>query len=267
MRKYHLRPGESLALRAMQTRRGLKTVILGGPPGTGKTFFAEALAEETGASYLYYLCHHWSSDEELFIGVHVGRVACGVEKPQDAYEYGVLAKAAIRSRESAVVLCLDELDKAPQRVESLLLDFLQHGRVYMPNGSKIVGDLNNLTVVITTNNCRPLQEATLRRGFRVQMGFLPSNVEADIIRKSTGGKMGAIRVICRMANIIRREEASFPSLQEMQHLTEDLAVASTAEDVRLLIQGWLCKEPEDWESLTREMGTSPESILWGEFKR
>lgn len=267
MNGYHLRPAEAIALRAIAQRKGLSTLILEGAPGTGKTYFAECLAKEQGAEYLYYLCHHWTGDEEMFAGVHVGRVAAGVEKPEDAYEYGVLAKAAIASLKGKVVICLDELDKAPQRAESLLLDFLQHGRVYLPDGSKLQGNLENMVVIITTNAVRPLMEATLRRGFRIKMEFLPPNIEADIIRKATGAKMGAIRVVVRMMNIIRANGATAPSLQEGKNLIADLAIAQSAEEVKILIHGWLVKEPEDWEALTAEMGQNPQSILWGEFKR
>lgn len=267
MNGYHLRPAEALALRALGKRSGLKVLILEGAPGTGKTYFAESLAKEQGSTYLYYLCHHWTGDEEMFVGVHVGRVAAGVEKPEDAYEYGVLAKAAIASQESSVVVCLDELDKAPQRAESLLLDFLQHGRVYLPDGQKIQGRLENLTIIITTNAVRPLMEATMRRGFRIKMDFLPPNVEADLIRKATGAPMGPIRVVVRMMGIIRANGATAPSLQEGRQLVEDLAVCESAADVAVLIQGWLCKEPEDLEALKAQMGQSPENILWGEWRR
>ncbi len=268
MNEYHLRPAEALALRALQKRSGLKVLILEGAPGTGKTYFAESLAKEQGGEYLYYLCHHWTSDEEMFIGVHVGRVAAGVERPEEAYEYGVLARAAIASQMGSVVVCLDELDKAPQRAESLLLDFLQHGRIYLPDGQKIQGNLEKITVVITTNATRPLMEATMRRGFRVKMDFLPPHIEADLIRKATGAPMGAIRVVVRMMGLIRTHGATAPSLQEGRQLVEDLSVCESAADVEILVHGWLCKEPEDWRALTDGMGSSsPGSILWGEWNR
>jgi len=264
---YYLREEEKVVLRALEARRGgPKVLILEGPPGTGKTALSQYLAERWKAKYFYYLCHHWTSDEELFVGVNVGRVAAGVERPQDAYEYGVLSKAALATQEGRAVLCLDELDKAPQRAESLLLDFLQHGRVVLPDGQIIQAVLGNITVVITTNGIRPLMEATLRRGFRVQMQFLPPHVEADVIRKRTGAPMGPIRTIVRMINTIRERGATKPSLQEAINLATDLQVAESAQDVEILIKGWLCKEPEDWQALVGAC-PNPGATLWGEWRR
>lgn len=267
MNGYHLRPAECLALRAMEAKKGLKVVILEGAPGTGKTHFSECLAQHWQAQYFYYLCHHWTSDEEMFLAVNVGRVAAGVSKPEEAYEYGVLAKTAIASQTGKAVLCLDEIDKAPQRAESLLLDFLQHGRIYLPDGQKLQGILENLTVCLTSNAARPLMEATLRRAFRIKMEYLPPNTEADIIRKATGAPMGAIRCVVRMLGIIRAHGESSPSLQEGKQLVTDLSVCKSPAEVKILLLGWLCKEPADWEALTNGMSKTPEAILWGEFKR
>jgi MoxR-like ATPase len=266
MKGYEMRPAEKILLRSLERKKGLKVVILEGPPGTGKTYFSECLSTHFEAEYIYYLCHHWTGDEEMFVSVHVGKVVVGVSKPEDAYEYGILTKAALASQIKRTVLCLDELDKAPQRAESLLLDFLQHGRVFLPDGNKIQGKLENLTVCLTTNNCRPLMEATLRRGFRLKMEFLAPNIEADIIRKATGASMGTIRCVVRMMEIIRQKGATAPSLQEGKHLVEDLAITESYQDVEILVKGWLIKESEDWEALIKEM-KNPSQILWGEFKR
>ena len=65
--KYYLRKEEEMALRAMEARRGLRVLILEGPPGTGKTAFSEFLAERWGAQYLYFLCHHWVTEEEVSV--------------------------------------------------------------------------------------------------------------------------------------------------------------------------------------------------------
>lgn len=271
---YHLRKSEAVALRRLSTKsKTLRIAILEGPPGVGKTYFTECLARHIGAEYMYVQCHNWTSDEDLFVSVHVGRIAAGVDKPEDAYEMGVLAKAAQASQQGQVVVCIDELDKAPMRAEALLLDFLQHGRVFGPARELYQGDLRQLVVIITTNGIRPLMEATMRRGFRVQMGFLPPNVEAEYLRKAAGLPQAVNRVIVRMANVIREKGETKPSLQEMTRLAEDLrdGSAQSAADVECLLHGWLVKEPRDWNALVEvlkaETNRTPQDVLWSEYTR
>lgn len=266
---YYMRHPEKIAFTMMSERRDectAKVLILSGPPGTGKTAFGEYLAESLAAEVVYFLCHHWVTEEELFLGIDVGRVAAGVERPEDAYRPGALLRAIEASQRGPVVLILDEIDKAPERAEALLLDFLQTGRVHGPRGEVWQSDLSRLFVVITTNGLRPLMEATQRRGFRVEMQFLPPAVEADILRKDTGAKTGVIRAVVRMAGIVRAHGDSSPSLQEMRNLLDSLRYAADAADVANLITGWLVKEPADAEALKREFG-NPAAALWGEMRR
>jgi MoxR-like ATPase len=267
LKGYHTRPKEDLAIRAMMSRNnGAKVLILEGPPGTGKTFLGESFAETIGAESIYYLCHHWTSEEEMFIGVDVGAVAAGVDKPEDAYRPGFLLRAVKASESGRVVVIIDEIDKAPERMEALLLDFLQKGRVHGPRGEVWQGDLSNMYIFITTNGLRPLMEPTLRRGFRLSMDFLPPNVEADLLRQWTGAPTGAIRAVVRMANVVRSKGSTSPSIQEMKHLLGDMQVAEAASDVEILLNGWLVKEEEDRQALVSEF-KSPAAVLWGEWKR
>lgn len=269
--QYYLRRQEGIALRWLlsEEREGIEVVILEGPPGTGKTFFSEYCAQELGAQYIYYQCHHWTSDEDLYQGIHIGRVVTkqGVETASDVYQEGVLTRAAIDSRQGPVVLCLDEIDKAPERSEALLLDFLQNGRTIMMDGSIVQGVRDNLVVIMTTNGVRPLMEATNRRGFRITMEFLPAKVEADAIRKKMrGGPRGPIHMVVKMGNIIREKGATSPSMQEMYSLLKKVGCCQNAEDLEVCIKGTLCKEEEDWEVLNKEM-KNPQNQLWGEYQR
>jgi MoxR-like ATPase len=264
---YVPRRGELLALRGLLARAGgARVLIVEGPPGTGKTALGRALASLLQAEVVYYLCHHWTSDEELHLGVDVGRVAAGVERPEDAYRPGALLRAVEASQRGTVVLIVDELDKAPERAEALLLEFLQTGRVHGPRGEVWQADLARLVVILTTNGLRPLMEPTLRRGFRLRMEFLPAEVEAHLLRQWTGAAPGVVRLVVRMLTLIRTKGATAPSLQEARYLLEDLRLAASAADCQLLIEGWLVKEPADGEALRGELG-QPGAVLWGEVRR
>lgn len=262
-REYHFRTPEKMALRSLLSKGGMGVAIFEGSPGTGKTYFAECLARATQAEYVYYLCHNWTTDEDLFVGVDIGRVAAGVTDPAEAYRDGVLLRAVRASLHGSVVLCLDELDKAPQRAESLLLNFLETARVYGPRGEVYQGNARNITVVITTNGMRPLMEATQRRGFRVTMTFLPANVERDILKKATGAKNGLIHAVVETATLIRTKGISRPSIKEMISFVSDTAFAADATDVDALIDGWLIKDEADRKALPKNIG----AILWGEVCR
>jgi hypothetical protein len=98
------------------------------------------------------------------------------------------------------------------------------------------------------------------------MGFLPSDVEADLIRKQSGVPITIARLIVAYMNIIRNKGLTAPSLQEGMRLAQTLKIAESALDVKLLIEGWLCKVPEDWEALEKDVH-QPHAVLWGEWKK
>ena len=274
---YHLRHAEEVALRATLARRnGVRALILEGAPGTGKTALGRALAGAWGAEEIYLLCHHWLSDEELFLGVDVGRVAAGVDRPEDAYRPGALLRAVEASRRGPAVLIVDELDKAPQRAEALLLEYLQSGVVHGPRGERWAARTDNLVVFLTTNGVRPLMEPTLRRGLRVAMTFLPPEVESQILRRLTGARPGVCNLAVRALNCVRSGGESSPSLQEAAHLLEDMRACTGAADVAVLVQGWVVKGEEDTLTLDKtfapgaQPGTGVASLassLWGEARR
>lgn len=264
---YHARPAEAVAARWLaRASEMLRAVLLVGPPGTGKTFFAECFARGREALQVFVPCHNWLTAEEMQQGIDIGQVAVGVNNPDDAYLDGQLLRAVRESKQHEVVLVLDEVEKAGSRFYPLILDFLQHGRVPDARHRMHQGNLRNLFVVLTANDGEDIHEAVQRRCFRVEMEFLPANVEIDTLRKTTGASIGAARLVVQLANAIRTKGESKPSLQELRELLRARELALSSDDADCLLNAFLVKTKRDRQVIDREVGRVG-AVLYGEFQR
>ena len=208
---------------------------------------------------VYRLLHSWSDDQELFRGINVAAAVAG--DAANVVEPGTLAvAAALSTAHPLVVICLDEVDKAPERVEALLLDFLQSGRVPLSPREQLQANLQNLIVFVTSNDQRPLSEAFLRRCRRVRMSPLPLDTEARLVSERSGCKAGVARLIAKSAAVVRALGKSTPALQEMTSCAQDIAVCESAGDVKATLRGWLCKDPAEFAAVN---AMAP--AIWGEY--
>lgn len=116
-----------------------------GPPGCGKTFFAERFAEEIGCNYMYVLCSDVASPY-----IHGGQ-----EKIANLFE---------EARKNApTILFLDE-------VEAMIMDRTKHNNVSEQGEvNEFLGQLNNcgsegVMVIAATNKPNLIDPAALRAG-------------------------------------------------------------------------------------------------------
>ncbi len=256
---YEPRREELIALQALEGATGVRALLLEGPPGSGKTALAEAYASASGARLVYALLHSWSDDQELFRGVDV--VAAVAGDAERVAQPGVLAVAAAASHDGNVVLVLDELDKAPERVESLLLDVLQTGRVPVRPGEHIAMRLDRVTVLATSNGARPHTDALLRRVRRVRMRPLPIETLDRLVAERAGAPAHIARLASRVARECARLEGTEAiSLQEIAMFARDAwAVASNVEDLRILLAQTICRVSD---AAAGKVDLAP---LWGEI--
>ena len=246
---------------------GSKTIILEGEPGTGKSALAGAVAQITLSQFVPYQFHAWSDADELFVGVDVCAAVAG--DAESVRQEGVLAKVARLSQESTVVLLLDEIDKAPERTEYLLLDWLQTGRVPIQPGLHLQTNLNNVMTFITSNNHRDLSEATKRRAARVMMNPLPVMKQEQLIRSKTGLDKGFVRLLWKLAREVAESEKNTAlSIQEGIRLA--LSVwqhAENADDLKLLLSHWAARSQQGRTAIAQNKFERTVNATWSELCR
>ncbi len=257
---YVLREEEAIALRALHGQRGVRALLLEGPPGCGKTALADEIARQHEAEVVYYLCHSWTDDQELFAGIDVASAVAG--DAERVRQPGVLAIAASASQSSTIVLVLDELDKAPERVEALLLDVLQTGRVPVRPGEHVRINLDRTIVVLTSNGARAHLDALLRRVRRVRMRPLPIDVMDRLACERSGAPIAVVRAASKLGRAIAALDSTVLSVQELEYLCRELhGLASSAAECRLLLSQWAARGSAGHTAAT----TADVAPLWGEI--
>jgi MoxR-like ATPase len=273
---YVPRRSDVLALAGVLTapgQAGLRAVLLEGPPGTGKSAFAEAVFQVIRGNgdrveFIVYQCHSWSDADELFVGVDVAAAVAG--DSGSVRQDGVLAKVARASERGMVVLLLDEIDKTMQRTEALLLDWLQSGRVPVRPGVQIQTTMNNVLCFITSNAHRELSDALMRRVRRVMMQPLPIAQQERLLMVRTNLPPGFVRVLWKLAREIAVYEGNNAlSLQEgVRALHEAFSFSGDQGDLALTLTGWAARNNKGRDYVRdKVIGSRNLSAAWSELCR
>lgn len=263
---YVCRRREELAVAAALEHQGggAAALLLEGVPGAGKTALGEAIARAWGWPLVFAQFHAWTDADELFVGVDVASAVAG--DAERVRQDGVLARAARLTHEhDRVVLVLDEVDKAQERTECLLLDFLQSGRVPVRPGEHLQARLDRLIVCLTSNAQRDLSDALLRRVRRVRIDPLPVELFDRLVAERTGVPAGVVTLVSRAARLVAEDEGVTLSLQEVSHAAREcFALAQSAEDVREILAAWAARTPAGVAAVRKGPAEKLPASIWGE---
>ena len=253
----------------------MKSILLLGAAGVGKTSLAEFIAAQEGGRLLYLLNHEWVTAEDYMLSIDISAVARSFvgdkESSKKIYTSGILHKAIIRSHTEKIFILIDELDKASERIDALLLDFIQNCRINDEQGNLIYGNPENITLFITSNQMRDIIDPLSRRVLKVHLDFLPAEVEASLLSNGTGeyhidSARAFVReyvsyepmvyenaklqkLIVKIANYLRSHGLDI-SLYEMRQFYLHIPMCRDKIDwLELLIRGWFIRNEEYEEAL------------------
>lgn len=254
-----------LATMVFLTTRLEKPVLIEGPAGVGKTELAKALSITTGRRLIRLQCYEgldasqalyeWDYGKQLLytqlLKDRTNNVLDDVKDPSDAlpqlksyeslfFSEHFLAERpifeAIRSEEPCVLL-IDEIDRADEQLEALLLEVLAELQVSVPE----LGTFSAVTtpyVVITSNNTRDLSPALKRRCLHLSLTYPSAERELEILRLKVPGISDDLsQQIVEMVRSLRALDLrKAPSISEALDWAKALAVLNAESLNRELVE-------------------------------
>jgi MoxR-like ATPase len=187
-----------------------KPILIEGPPGVGKTELAKTTAEMLGLPLIRLQCYEgldeakalyeWKYGKQLLytqvLKQTLDEVLQGAkgfaESVQRLHEFGDIffseefleARPLLRAlkEENGCVLLIDEVDKADQEFESLLLEILSDYQVSIPEIGTVKAKRTPPIVFLTSNNTREISDALKRRCLHLYIPFPDVELEQRIVQ-------------------------------------------------------------------------------------
>ena len=249
---------QRLATTVFLQSRLSKPVLLEGPAGVGKTQLAKSLAEVTGRELLRLQCYEgqdettalyeWDYGKQLLytqlLREKISQIVGDAEGLAEAVariaaeESVFFAEQFLSSRpllqavrsERPVVLLIDEVDRADEALEAVLLELLAEYQVSVPELGTFHA-VHEPYVVLTSNNTRDLSAALKRRCLHLSLDYPDAERELAIIQsKDTGLPVALARALIEVVRGLRELDLrKAPSISETIDWARTLAVLGATE--------------------------------------
>ncbi|WP_253258287.1 MoxR family ATPase [Pseudonocardia sp. N23] len=266
-----------------------KPLLLEGPAGVGKTELAKVLALATGRRLLRLQCYEgqdetkalyeWDYGKQLMytqiLREKIGQVVedapdltTAVERIGENesvfFSERFLAPRplleAIRS-EQPVVLLIDEVDRADEALEAVLLETLGEFQISVPEIGTFVAKQRPY-VLLTSNNTRDLAAALKRRCLHMFLDYPAAERELEIVRSKKTGLSDALaeELVGVVRGLRELELRKAPSISETIDWARTLAVLGVEELNSQILSDTVSVVVKYDKDVTKALGALPRLV-------
>ncbi|GAC1594006.1 MAG: MoxR family ATPase [Candidatus Velthaea sp.] len=244
-----------------------KPLLIEGPAGVGKTESAKVLADVLGTKLIRLQCYEgldaasalyeWNYPKQLLrIRLTENEGSSAEAREAQIFSEPFLLKRPLLeaiTQDQAPVLLIDEVDRADEAFEALLLEVLGVFQVTIPELGTITAR-ERPAVILTSNRTRELSDALRRRCLYLWLDYPSRDQEVAILRARLPGiDVRLAQQIARFMEFLRAQPfQKVPGVAEsldwalaLTRLHRDALDESTLEKTL----GCILKVQEDWELL------------------
>lgn len=245
-----------------------RPLLVEGDPGVGKTALASAIAAITGTPLIRLSCYEGIDASQALYSWDFARQILQLRSVEtsadnvsltDLYSRDFLvARPLLRALElSPCVLLIDEIDRADDEFEALLLELLADGAVTIPEIGTIRAEPSPPIVVLTSNRIREVHEALKRRCIYHWLEHPEFDREVEIIRRRLPSVPADLaRGVAGLVGELRKTNlARQPGVAESLDWTVALSLCGgemTEESVEKTL-GAAVKDREDQQHIVAEL--------------